>query len=161
MVLVEVTVTMATVAMVRVATIPVAVLAAEAAEAPGRWAGRRRRWRLLLSARPGCRVLRQRECGLHSADAYAVPPLGVQMQGERRGPAQLLCDVPGHPAFAPFPAASSVSQAARHPVASAWLPRVRTHISVPGKEKGAAEAGRFPSPQRRFPPGVRGMAGWS
>lgn len=80
MVLVEVAVTMATVAMVRVATIPVAVLVAEA---PGRWAGRRRRWRLLLSARPGCRVLRQRECGLHSADAYAVPPLGVQMQGER------------------------------------------------------------------------------
>lgn len=158
MVLVEVAVTMATVAMVRVATIPVAVLAAEA---PGRWAGRRRRWRLLLSARPGCRVLRQRECGLHSADAYAVPPLGVQTQGERRGPAQLLCDVPGHPAFAPFPAASSVSQAARHPVASAWLPRVRTHISVPGKEKGAAEAGRFSSPQRRFSPGVRGMAAWS
>lgn len=41
MVLVEVAVTMATVAMVRVATIPVAVLATEAAEAPGRWAGRR------------------------------------------------------------------------------------------------------------------------
>lgn len=38
MVLVEVAVTMATVAMVLVATIPVAVLAAEA---PGRWAGRR------------------------------------------------------------------------------------------------------------------------
>lgn len=41
MVLVEVAVMMATVAMVRVATIPVAVLAAEAAEAPGRWVGRR------------------------------------------------------------------------------------------------------------------------
>lgn len=41
MVLVEVAVTMATVAMVRVATIPVAVLVVEAAEAPGQWAGRR------------------------------------------------------------------------------------------------------------------------